>query len=78
MVGEVEARVSEEEVKRKTRREDGEGSEEQDGERRRLVAVLSFMRRVMTRVVRPPTLLQAAMQALAVANVKLAEGEVLL
>ena len=78
MVGEVETRVSEEEVKRKTRREDGEGSEEQDGERRRLVAVLSFMRRVMTRVVRPPTLLQAAMQALAVANVKLAEGEVLL
>ena len=42
----------------------------------RLVAVLSFMRRVLTRVVRPPTLLKAAMQALALADIKLGEGEV--
>ena len=44
----------------------------------RLVAVLSFMRRVLTRVIRPPTLLKAAMQALALAHIKLGglEGEV--
>ena len=42
----------------------------------RLVAVLSFMRRVLTRVVRPPTLLKAAMQALALADIKIGEGEV--
>ena len=42
----------------------------------RLVAVLSFMRRILTRVVRPPTLLKAAMQALDVADIKLGEGEV--
>ena len=41
-----------------------------------MVAVLSFMRRVLTRVVRPPTLLKAAMQALALADIKLGEGEV--
>ena len=44
----------------------------------RLIAVLAFIRRVLSRVVRPSTLLKAAMQALAVASVKLGEGEVLL
>ena len=44
----------------------------------RLVAVLAFIRRVLTRVLRPPTLLKAAMQTLSVANIKLEEGEVLL
>ena len=93
MVGEVEARVRQCEVKANKRSdEDGEGNE---NERRRLVeegssiyvghcldsrlvAVLAFMRRVLTRVVRPPTLFKAAMQALAVAEIKLGEGEVIL
>ena len=93
VVGEVEARVRLYEVKaNKGNDEDEEGNENE--RRRlveegssiyvghcldsRLVAVLAFMRRVLTRVVRPPTLFKAAMQALALAKIKLGEGEVIL
>ena len=89
VVAELEARVVQLQGETESS-EDGEGKE---SERRRLtrklnlsdtpsfsrlVAVLAFIRRVLSRVVRPSTLLKAAMQALAVASVKLGEGEVLL